>query len=416
MIISYKAELGPNNKQISLFYKYCGTARFAYNWALNKQIDAHKNNEKFMSSIDLHKEFVKLKKTEFVWATEISKWVPQEAFRNLCKAYDNFFKNLKNKKIKNKGFPKFKSKKNRNGSFTVCEPIHIFRNSIQLPKLGIIRLKESDYIPLHGRIINATVSQRANKWFVSVTMEQPDKVFEGKKDETIGVDLGIKELATCSDGTIFKNPRILKNKLKKLKILQKMIEKKIEGGENREKARRRLAKLYYKISCIRTDNIHKITTRLTKTKSCVVIENLAISNLMKNHKLAQAISDTGWCEFCKQLKYKGKKFNCNIIVADRFYPSSKMCSQCGNIKKDLKLSDRIYCCEVCGLEIDRDLNAAINLKKFSTVGFTGFKACGERDRYLDTSESKQVASMKQEATIGFDIQRSIAKQADQNIF
>ncbi len=394
---SFKAELNPNNKQKTLLAKHSGVARFAYNWALNRQIENRKNGEKFLSAIDLHKQLVKLKKTDYPWMYEVSKCAPQFALMNLEASYKNFFRNCKKRKSGKKGFPRFKSKKNGLGSFTLDGFIHVYNNCVKLPRIGIVRLKEKSYIPTDMRVTKATISEKAGKWFIAISFEIPKKVCF-KKRPTVGVDLGIKELAICSDGKIFENPRPLKKNLKKLKRLQRRFSKKQKGSNNKEKARKQLAKLHYKISCIRKDCLHKITTYLTKAKSSIVIEDLSPINMMKNHCLAQAISDVGWYEFRRQLEYKGERYDCKVIIVDRFYPSSKKCSKCGNIKKDLTLADRIYQCESCGLEIDRDLNAAINLEKHaSTVSSTGIKACGENNQYLDSKESKQVVSKKQEA-------------------
>jgi len=393
---SFKTELRPNNRQITLFTKYCGVARFTYNWALNRQKENKKAGNKFLTAIDLHKELVRLKNTDYPWLREVSKWAPQIALINLEKAYKNFFRNCKNKKKGKKGFPRFKSRKNGLGSFTLDGSICAYNKYIQLPRIGKIRLKEKSYIPTDLRITQATISEKAGRWFIAISFDMKKQISFKPREGIVGVDLGLKELAVCSDGLVVANPRPLKKNLKKLKRLQKKHSKKQKGSKNKEKSRKRLARLHYKISCIRRDTLHKLTTHLTKTKSRIVIEDLSPSNMIKNHCLAQAISDVGWAEFRRQLEYKAEWYNCKVIVVDRFYPSSKKCSKCGNIKKDLTLSDRIYKCEVCGLEIDRDLNAAINLEKYSTVSSTGIKACGENNQYLDLQESRQVVSVKQE--------------------
>jgi putative transposase len=398
---SFKTELKPNNKQRTLLVKHCGVARFTYNLGLNRQIENKKNGNKFLTAIDLHKELVKLKNTDYPWLREVSKWVPQEALRNLEKAYKNFFRNCKNKKKGKKGFPRFKSRKNGIGSFTLCEPIYVYDDCVKLPRIGRVRLKEKSYVPTNLRITQATISEKAGKWFVAISFDIPKRVSFKPREGTVGVDLGLKELAVCSDGLVVENPRPLKKRLKKLKRLQKKHSKKQKGSKNKEKSRIKLSKLHYKISCIRRDTLHKLTTYLTKTKSRIVIEDLSPSNMIKNHCLAQAISDVGWAEFRRQLEYKAEWYNCKIVVVDRFYPSSKKCNKCGNIKKDLTLADRIYKCEACGLEIDRDLNAAINLEKYpSTASSAGIKACGENNQYLGSKEPKQVISGKQEANTG----------------
>jgi putative transposase len=287
------------------------------------------------------------------------------------------------------------------GSFTLNGSVYVYGNCVKLPRIGIVRLKEKSYIPTDLRVTQATISEKAGKWFIAVSFDMKKKVSFKPREEIVGVDLGLKELAVCSDGLVVENPRPLKKNLKRLKRLQKKHSKKQKGSKSKEKSRIKLSKLHYRISCIRRDVLHKLTTYLTKTKSRVVIENLFPSNMMKNHCLAQAISDVGWSEFKRQLEYKAEWYNCKIVVVDRFYPSSKKCSRCGNIKKGLTLADRIYKCESCGLEIDRDLNAAINLEKYSsTASSAGIKACRENNQYLDSQESKQVVSVKQEANMG----------------
>jgi putative transposase len=221
------------------------------------------------------------------------------------------------------------------------------------------------------------VSEKAGRWFVSLQMEEEINVPEKPKRE-LGVDLGIKSLATCSDGMIFENPKALRSRLKKLQRLSRNVSRKVKGSQNRKKAHKRLAKLHYRIACIRSDTIHKLTSSLTKNKSRIVIEDLNVSGMMKNKRLSRAIADIGLFEVRRQLEYKGRWYGCEIDHADRFYPSSKRCSSCGFIKNDLQLSDRVYVCPVCGLEIDRDVNAAINLLNHRTASSAGNYAFGER--------------------------------------
>jgi putative transposase len=224
-------------------------------------------------------------------------------------------------------------------------------------------LKESDYLPPNNKILSVTVSERAGLWFVSILVEEEITIFH-KSTAKVGVDLGIKSLAVVSNGELYENPRTLTKNLDRLRRRSKQVGDKIKGSWNRKKAAKRLAKLHYKIACIRRDTIHKITSHLTKTNSCIVIEDLNVSGMMKNRKFARAIQDVGLYEFRRQLEYKGKWNGCEIVLANRFYPSSKMCSFCKSIKNDLQLSDRKYQCEKCDNVIDRDLNASINLKNY----------------------------------------------------
>jgi len=382
----YKTEIDPNNKQLTLLAKNAGAARYAYNWALNLKKLAFDNKTKIPNSIELQRELNKLKKTELPWMYEVSKCSPQGALRNLDIAFTNFFRKCKQKVKGKKGFPKFKSKKNGIGSFKLTGTIKVSNKYIQLPRLGKLRLKEHDYLPLNAKISSACVSEKAGKWFVSIQVKETIEV--PTKDEAIvGVDLGIKTLAVCSDGTTFDNPKALKSNLGRLQRRSRQLSKKVKGSKNRKKAQRKLARLHYKISCIRKDTIHKITTHLTKTKSKVVIEDLNVSGMMKNRRLSRSIHDLGLFELRRQLEYKGKWHGCEIVVANRFYPSSKTCSSCGWIKKDLTLADRIFDCDSCGLSIDRDLNASCNLESY-TVSSTGINAYGEVSSGLASSKTK----------------------------
>ena len=361
---AYKTELDPNNKQRTSLLKHAGCARFAYNWGLNEKIKAYENGEKTPNAIELHRKLNALKKTEFPWMYESSKCSPQEALRNLDNAYANFFRKCKQKKSGKKGFPRFKTKKKGIGSFRLTGTIHVFEKSIQLPNLGVLRLKEYGYLPTKDvHILSATISEQAGHWFVSIQVEE--NIPEPVKKETniVGVDLGIKTLVTCSDGKVYENPKVLRNNLKQLKHLQRHVSRKVKGSQNRKKAVRKLARLHKRISDIRKDCLNKVTTELTKTKSTVVIEDLNVSGMMKNHCLAQAISDLGLGEWRRQLGYKGLWNNCQIIVADRFFPSSKLCSVCGCLNDKLTLADRYWTCD-CGTVHNRDGNASVNLKNY----------------------------------------------------
>lgn len=382
IIKGYKVELNPNNKQRTALLQHAGVARFAYNWGLNQKKIAFDKEERTPNAIELHKLLNSLKSTDFPWMYCCSKCAPQEALRNLDKAFDNFFRKCKLKKQgKHKGktgFPQFKSKHNGIGSFRLTGTIKVNDGSVQLPRVGIVRLKESGYISTQDvKILSATVSEKAGRWFVSIQVEQyvPDPPL--KTEAIVGVDLGIKTLATCSDGIAFDNPKALGKNLKKLQRLSRSVSRKQKGGKNRKKAVNRLARLHYRISCIRKDAIHKVTTQLTKTKSCVAIEDLCVSDMLKNRKYSRSNSDVGYYEFRRQLEYKGQLYGCKIKIADRYYPSSKMCSNCGAINIDLTLNQRTWkCC--CGVKHDRDGNAAINLERVATSSLETLNAYEER--------------------------------------
>jgi len=232
-----------------------------------------------------------------------------------------------------------------------------------------LRLKERGYLPVSGvHILSATVSERGQRWFVSVQaeVEIPDPPATGKP--VVGVDLGISRLATVSDGDSIENPHALKHALRKIKRMQRIVSRRQKGSANRKKAVRQLARAHYRVANIRKEAVHQATSRLAKTKSAIVLEDLNVSGMLKNHHLAQAIADVGLYEFRRQLSYKGKWYGCEVQIADRYYPSSKRCSRCGRVKPDLALSERMYRCIYCGLELDRDWNAALNLEQWLYPG------------------------------------------------
>jgi len=404
---AYKTELDLNNKQRTSLTKHAGTARYAYNWGLARKIEEFKAGRKMPTAIDLHRELNALKKTDFPWMYEVSKCAPQESLRNLDKAFSNFFRRVKEKKAYKfsgkVGFPKFKSKKRGLGSFRLTGTIRIapinavvlgaMRSTtpstslspqrIKLPRLGWLRLKESGYLPDRRfftsdnqtdgiKILSATVSEHAGHWFVSLQVEQEIEV-EKAQGEPCGVDLGIKSLAVCSDGREIENPKALRKSLKKLRRAQRELSRRKKGGKKREKSRRKVAKLHYRIANIRKDAIHKATSSIVaKNKpqeqrpSVVVIEDLSVENLLKNHNLARAISDVGFGEFRRQLTYKTMWNGVSLLVADRFFPSSKLCSACGAINDKLTLSMREWTCG-CGARHDRDRNAAQNLSRLVPI-------------------------------------------------
>jgi putative transposase len=371
-----------------LLAKHAGCARFTYNWGLEQRIKRFKSQKgktRFTNTIEQHRELVRLKKTDFPWMYEVSKCAPQEALRDLDKAFASFWRGRKKNQI---GFPKFK-KKGRNDSFRLYGSIRVFEKTVQLPRLGRLRLKEEPQI--QGRILSATVSRKADRWFVSFCTEEEEIIPSLVTGPRIGVDLGITSLATLSDGTVFDNPRALPRMLRKLRRLSRQLSRKEKGSNNRRKAILRLARLHWHISNIRLDRIHKVTSYLAKNHSQIVIEDLYIKGMMKNKRISRAIADVGLSELRRQLKYKTKWYGSKLIIVHRFFPSSKRCSQCGKTKVGLSLSERIFTCDSCGLHLNRDLNAARNLVAASW-GETE-NACLETGGY---SPSGQCPSMKQE--------------------
>jgi putative transposase len=395
VVRGYKTELDLNNKQATLCLKHAGTARYAFNWGLAKKIEAYKADQKVPSAIDLHRELNKLKQTELQWMYEVSKCAPQEALRDIDTAFKNFFRKVglkKQGKYKGKaGFPKFKSKKKAIGSFRLTGAIKVFPDAIQLPRLGKLRLKEHDYLPVSGvHILSATVSEQAGRWYVSLQVEQDIAELVNTKVSAIGIDLGITTLATCSDKVRFANPKALKSQLKRLKKMQRSHSRKQKGSKNREKSRLTLAKLHARIAHVRKDALHKFTTHVCKNHAHIGIEDLHVAGMLKNHHLAQAISDASFGEIRRQLTYKAQWYGTRLVVIDRFYPSSKTCSVCGYVLEKLDLKVRVWTCPKCQTEHYRDDNASKTVLAASSV--ERLNACGAASSgYLLTgSETSRV--------------------------
>lgn len=384
VVRGYKTELDLNNEQRTACLKHAGCARFAYNWGLARAQVVYRTTGKRPTAIDLHKHLNALKPTDFPWMYEVSKCAMQEALRDLDNAYRHFFRKLKLRKegkFRGKaGYPKFKKKSKAIGSFRLTGSMTIFSDAVQLPRLGRLCLHEHDYLPTSAKVLSATVSEQAGRWYVSVQVEEDQEVPERTATSAIGVDLGIKTLATLSDGTAFENPRVLKQAQKKLRRLERQKSRRVKGGKNRKKTVRKLAKQHARIAHIRKDAAHKLTTSLVKNHTLMAIEDLHVSGMLKNHKLAQAVADSNFAEIRRQLSYKAQWHGTHLVVVNRFYPSSKTCSACGYIKDELSLRERTYICQSCGLVLDRDVNAAVNLLNEAmrtTASSAGIDACGE---------------------------------------
>jgi putative transposase len=400
---AYKTELDLSNRQITACKQYAGAARWASNGGLAREQEAHHATGKSPTAIDLHRELNALKPTGVPWLYQVSKGAPQEALRNLDSAFAHFFRRVKVRqqgKWRGKvGYPQRKSKKKGLGSFRLTGAIVVFPDAIQLPRLGRLRLKERSYLPTTAKILSATVSEQAGHWYVSVLVEQEHRLAVNS-GPVVGVDLGVKTLATLSDGTTEPNPHHLRAALKTIKRQQRAVSRKPKGSRNRCKAVRRLAILQRHIAHQRTNTVHQFTSRLAKTKSVVVMEDLTVAGMRKNHHLAQAIGDVGWGEFRRQLSYKAAWYGCRVLVASRWEPSSKTCSGCGWVDDDLTLADRTFVCRTptvrCGVVLERDLNAAINLAQLAGSSSERPNACGEESAGLGRMAQVNLSSLKQE--------------------
>lgn len=382
MIKAHKIKLYPTKKQEKLFRQSCGVARFAYNWALGKSQEEYKNGVKW-SAYSLVKQLNSIKKEKFPWMQETSKTCSQYAIHNMESAFNKMWR-------ENKGFPKFK-KKGCNDSFVAVESAHQFGQKafkIHIPRVG--KIKCSENLRFEGKVNNVTVKRIADMWFAVINIEVKTIEMPSVRENqaTVGIDMGIKSMMVLSDGTVYENPKALRKNLKSLKRLQRGLSRKQKGSANRKKQQMRLARKHYRISCIRKNAIHEATSEIVKRHGKIIIETLKPRNMAKNHKLAQSVIDVSFGEISRQLAYKAQWTGKELIKADMFFASSKTCSNCGNKKPTLKLSERIYSCENCGLEIDRDLNAAINLANYSpTSKCEESKACGEESSCLGKSSS-----------------------------
>jgi putative transposase len=398
---AYKTELDLTDRQVTACRQHAGAARWAYNWGLRIKQEQYQATKKSPNAIALHRELNALKKIQVPWMYQVSKCAPQEALWNLDAAFAHFFRRCALKKQGKwhgkLGYPQFKSKKKGLGSFRFTGRIIVADGAIVLPRLGRLRLKEQEYLPTGSdvTILSATVSEQAGHWYVSVQVEQEQALPENTSP-VVGIDLGVMSLATLSDGEVIPNPRHLKRRLKKLKRLQRVVSRRKKGGKNRKKAVRRLAKLHRQIKNQRHNTLHQVTTRLAKTKSVLVIEDLHVAGMLKNHHLAQAIGDVGFYEFKRQLLYKASWYGARVILAGRWEPSSKRCSGCGWLDADLTLSDRTFHCEQCGLVLDRDLNAAMNLAPLAGSSSASQNACGVAGAGARSGPRVKLAAKKQE--------------------
>ena len=381
MIKSIKVRLNPNNKQLTKLFQYAGCARFAYNWAIAREQESYNQGNNFLFDNELRKEFTQLKKQEeYKWLNDVSCNVTKQAIKDACNTYKRFFKGQCK-------YPRFKSKKYSTPSFYQDNVRIRFTNTHvkvegfskskkqNKQKLNWIKLCEKGRIPTNCRYMNPRFTYDGLYWYVSVGVEV-DITNTLASNEGIGVDLGIKDLAVCSNGSTYKNINKIQ-KVKKLekrkRRLQRSISRRYEKNKkgvsycktcNIIKREKELLKVVKRLTNIRHNHIHQITSEIVKRKpSFICIEDLNVSGMIKNRHLSKAVQQQGFYEFRRQIEYKSEWSNIPVIIADRFFPSSKLCSCCGTIKKDLKLSDRTYKCE-CGNVIDRDFQASLNLQTY----------------------------------------------------
>ncbi|MGB4766109.1 MAG: RNA-guided endonuclease TnpB family protein [Rugosibacter sp.] len=394
MLIAHKIALDPNNVQATYFARAAGTARFAYNWALavwQRQYEACKADASLPkpSQMALRRQLNHIKGEQFPWMLEVTKNAPQMAIIQLGAAFKNFFAGRAK-------YPKFRKKGLHDRFSLTNDQFSIDVSRIRIPNLGWVRMRET--LRFTGKIMSATVSRVADQWFVSITVNTPDSLplLQAENQGAVGVDLGVSALATLSTGETIAGPKAHKTLLCRLQRLSRGLSRKVKGSANRKKAKVKLSRLHARIGNIRQDGLHQLTTDLTRRFHTIGIEDLNVRGMVKNRHLSRAVADMGFFEFRRQLDYKAAQRGGMIVVADRWYPSSKTCSGCGHKLDTLPLSVREWMCPVCGLVHDRDVNAAINLKNLAVSSTVS--ACGEEGSGLGRKLKTKPASVKQESS------------------
>jgi putative transposase len=362
-IRAHKIRLNPTPEQEQYFKQASGNARFAWNWALATIRQARAEQTDLPMVGDLKAEFNRIKREQFPFVMETTKCATEQPFADLNQALANYWNDIKKRKNgkrrkdgKRVGFPKFKSRKRGYGSFSLAnDKFTVDGHWIRIPKLGWVNMTER--LRFSGKIMNARVSERAGYWFVSIHVQLPVPE-RHVPARVIGVDVGVKSLAVDSDGAVFENQKHLTKALRKLRRLNRWLARKQKGSKNWHKAKRKLARLHLRIANLRADAIHKLTTRLAGKARIIALETLNVAGMLKNHKLARAIADAAFSEMVRQLGYKAQQ----VVRVDPFSPSSKTCNECGHINRDLTLADRVWTCPACGTVLERDVNAARNIR------------------------------------------------------
>lgn len=365
MIKAYKYKIKPDKQQEELLNKFFGCCRYIYNWGLNRKTSAYKENGTKVGYVELTRELTSLKKTEeHQWLSECTAEALQQSLRSLDNAFTAFFR----KKGK---YPKFKSRKGKNSAKFINSVHFDFENwTVKLPKLGKVKLcKNRTFDQSKCKQGTCTVSRDhcGTYWCVIVVDDLQPNVVRTKplKETAVGIDLGIKDYAILSDGTKFTNPKHLEKMQRKLAWLQRDFARTKKDSKNHEKMRVKVAKCYSSISNQRNDFLHKLSTHLVRNYDTICLEDLNVKGMEQNHHLARAIQSAAWGEFVRQLEYKSEWYGKNVLFVGRFEPSSKLCHKCGYINRGLKLSDREWVCPICGEHLDRDINAAINIKEIA---------------------------------------------------
>jgi putative transposase len=392
MFVAHRIRLEPNNVQAMYLARAAGTARFAYNWALGewqKQYQACKTDSTLPkpSEAALRRRLNSIKRQQFPWMLEVTKNAPQMAIMQLGRAFENFF-------AKRGRYPRFR-RKGRDDRFSLTnDAFRVDGRRIRIAKLGWLRMREA--LRFAGRMLSASIARVAGHWSVSITVETFDSPLPPAENQgAVGVDLGITALATLSTGETFQSPKALRTLLMRLRYLSRALSRKVKGSRNRAKAKLKLARLHARVANVRLDNLHKLSTSITRRFHTLGIEDLSVKGMMGNRHLARAIADMGFYALRRQLEYKAAWRGGHVVLVDRWYPSSKLCSCCGYRLQTLDLRTRHWICPDCRTCNDRDVNAAINLKNLAVSSTVS--ACGGEGAGLARKRTAKPAPVKQES-------------------
>jgi putative transposase len=382
VLIAHRITLAPNNVQATYLARAAGVARFAYNWALaewNRQYAARQADsaQPPPSQLSLRRQLNAIKRAQFPWMLEVTKCAPQMAIIQLGEAFNNFF-------ARRTRHPTFR-RKGEHDRFSISnDQFRVDGKRIRIPNLGWVRMQEA--LRFTGRLVSATISRQAGRWYASITVDTPDVSLPPAENQgAVGVDLGVSKLATLSTGETFTGSKALRTLLNRLRRLSRGLSRKKKGSRNRARARAKLAKLHARIGNLRRDALHQLTSNLTRRFHTIGIEDLNVRGMLGNRRLARAIADMGFYELRRQLEYKAAWRGGQVVVADRWYPSSKTCSACGHVLETLALGQRSWSCPSCAKEHDRDLNAAMNLRNLavsSTATACGGEGSGPVPKHL----------------------------------
>jgi putative transposase len=393
MLTAHKIALDPNKVQATYLACAAGVARFAYNWALTewqRQYAAHQADpaQPLPSELRLGRQLNAIKRDEFPWMLEVTKCAPQIAIIQLGQAFKNFFAHRAR-------YPVFK-RKGKHDRFTISNnQFRIEDQHIRIPKLGWVRMREK--LRFAGRIVSATVSRSAGRWYASITVDTPDLSLPPAENQgAVGIDLGVLALATLSTGEMFTGPKALRSLLERLRRLSRSLSRKVQGSRNRLKAKLKLARLHARIGNLRRDGLHQLTTSITRRFHTIGVEDLNVRGMLGNRRLALAIADMGFYELRRQLVYKAARRGGQVVVVDRWYPSSKLCSCCGYKLENLALGTRHWTCPGCAAEHDRDVNAAVNLENMAVSSIA--TACGGEGADPACKRRVKPAPVKQESS------------------